>query len=88
MLQVTNLTWRLSVDKKGKVKEEAFFTILKLHGMDLSDKDQRVLQKRFSQGDKIMFKEALGAITVDLDHAVLNEEKWTVVEINGKPADL
>jgi len=78
----------IDIDKKGKVKEEAFFTILKLHGMDLSDKDQRVLQKRFSQGDKIMFKEALGAITVDLDHAVLNEEKWTVVEINGKPADL
>ena len=60
------------------VKEEAFFTILKLHGVDLSEAEKNRLKKNYSRAGKINFADALHSINIDLDSAVLNEEKWTV----------
>ena len=69
--------WRWA-DKSGLVKEDAFFTILKLHGIDLEEAEKSRLKKAHSRAGKICFADALQAITIDLDTAVLNEEKWVV----------
>ena len=66
------------LEKTGVVKEEAFFTILKLHGVDLGEEEQTRLKKGYSRAGKINFTDALHSINIDLDSAVLNEEKWTV----------
>ena len=76
-----NLTWlfvHIFLEKTGVVKDEAFFTILKLHGVDLPEVEQARLKKGFSRAGKINFADALHSISIDLDSAVLNEEKWTV----------
>ena len=62
------------------MKEDAFFTILKLHGVDLAESEKNRLKKGFSRAGKINFNDALHTINIDLDSAVLNEEKWTVPE--------
>ena len=66
------------IEKSGVVKEDAFFTILKLHGVELTETEKNRLKKGFSRAGKINFADALHSINVDLDSAVLNEEKWTV----------
>lgn len=68
----------ICLEKSGVVKEEAFFTILKLHGVELGELEKTRLKKGFSRAGKINFTDALHSINVDLDSAVLNEEKWTV----------
>jgi len=78
------LTSLLGLDKSGLVKEDAFFTILKLHGMNLSETEKTRLKKSYSRANKINFSEALTAINIDLDSAVLNEEKWQVQAASGK----
>ena len=60
------------------VKEDAFFTILKLHGVELSDAEVARLKKNFARANKINYTDALHSISIDLDSAVLNEEKWMV----------
>ena len=60
------------------VKEEAFFTILKLHGVDLAESEKTRLKKNFARANKINYNDALHSINIDLDSAVLNEERWTV----------
>ena len=70
--------FKLFLEKTGVVKEEAFFTILKLHGVDLAEAEQARLKKGYSRAGKINFTDALHSISIDLDSAVLNEEKWTV----------
>ena len=70
------------LEKSGVVKEEAFFTILKLHGVDLAETEKTRLKKGFSRAGKINFNDALHSINIDLDSAVLNEEKWTVPKQN------
>lgn len=41
---------------------EAFLTILNLHGVNLSDKDQKTLAKKFGSGGNIDFKNALAEV--------------------------
>ena len=53
------MTSVICLDKSGIVKEEAFFTILALHGMNLTDQEKAKLRKKHSKGGKINFKEAL-----------------------------
>ena len=74
-----NLSFSLPfLEKSGTVKEDAFFTILKLHGMDLPESEKSRLKKSFARAGKINYNDAIQAIQIDLDSAVLNEEKWTV----------
>ena len=84
VLSLTITFSSIFLDKSGLVKEDAFFTILKLHGMALSDAEKNRLKKNYSRANKINFSEALTAINIDLDSAVLNEEKWTVQQNSGK----
>ena len=74
----------LKIDKSGIVKDEAFFSILKLHGISLSAEEQTKLVQNHSRGGKINFKDALKSINIDLDSAVLKEEKWQVANQDGK----
>lgn len=57
------------LDKSGSVKDEAFFTLLKLHGVELSETEVRRLKRDFSKGAKINYSEALHSINVDLETA-------------------
>ena len=66
------------LEKSGNVKEEAFFTILNLHGIKLTDAEKTKLKKAHSRAGLIKYADALQAVSIDLDSAVLNEEKWTV----------
>ena len=74
----------LEIDKSGIVKEEAFFTILQLHGIILTQEEQNKLKKNHARAGKIDFKDALHAVNIDLDSAVLKEEKWQVAKQDGK----
>ena len=66
------------IDKTGIIKDDAFFTILNLHGMNLTESEKAKLKRKHSKANKINFKEALQSINIDLDSAILNEQKWTV----------
>ena len=70
------------LEKTGRVKEEAFFTILRLHGVDLKLPERNRLTKNFSRAGMINFTEALQQVNIDLDSAILREEKWTVPKDN------
>ncbi len=52
--------------------------------MALNDTEKNRLKKSYARAGKINFSEALTAINIDLDSAVLNEEKWTVQYNSGK----
>ena len=45
----------MATEKTGVVKEDAFFTILKLHGVELADAEKNRLKKSFSRAGKINF---------------------------------
>lgn len=66
-------TFLICAEKTGIVKEDAFFTILQLHGILLPAEDLARLKKNHSRGGKINFKDALQEINVDLDQAILRE---------------
>jgi hypothetical protein len=49
-------------DKTSLVKDDAFFTILKLHGVELDDAEKNRLKKGFSRAGKINYTDALHSI--------------------------
>ena len=67
----------IDLEKSGVVKDEAFFTILNLSGISLTTHEQSKLKKNFSKSGKTNYIPALQALTIDLDSAIINEEKWT-----------
>lgn len=75
------------LDKSGKVKDEAFFSILGLHGVTLANEEKTKLKKLHSKAGKIDYLEALKLISLDLDLATINEEKWTTGHENKQPDD-
>ena len=66
------------VDKNGTVPDTAFFSILELHGIKLNNAEKGKLNKQHSRGGKIKYADAIQGIAIDLESAVLNEEKWTL----------
>ena len=73
-----DLVYVAKIDKSGLVKEEAFFTILKLHNVKLSAEEINRLKKSYARAGKLNYNDALHSINIDLDVAGLNEQKWTV----------
>ena len=53
--KINRLPLFCKLEKTGVVKEDAFFTILKLHGVDLADGEKNRLKKSFSRAGKINF---------------------------------
>jgi hypothetical protein len=50
----------ISLDKTGTVKEDLFFQMLSLHGMDLPQHAQLLLKKKYRKGgENIVWDEAL-----------------------------
>ena len=68
----------MKIDKTGMVKEEAFFTILKLHNVSLTAEEINQLKKNYGRSGKLNYNDALHSINIDLEVAGLNEQKWTV----------
>jgi len=60
-------------------------TILNLHGVNLSEKDQKTLSKKFGNGGLIDFKNALAEVQIDLDFAGVGEQKWTLKKAEAVP---
>ncbi len=77
-LKLKDLLRNVDKDKTGMVKDSAFFTMLKLHGVNLSQKDTDFVTKKFGNGDQIKYKEALGELTIDLVSAIDQEVVWVV----------
>jgi len=65
---------------------EAFLTILSLHGVNLSEKDQKTLAKKFGSGGNIDFKNALAEVQIDLEFAGVGEQKWTLKKAEVMPS--
>ena len=64
---------KYKIDKIGTVKEEAFFTLLKLHNVALTEDEIKRLKRDYGRSGKINYTEALHSINIDLDVAILNE---------------
>ena len=86
-MQLRSLMRSLDSDKSGIVKEEAFFTILGLHGITLTEKDKAKLRQEHSKAGKINFKDALQTVNVDLESAILREQNWKVAQGEKKGGD-
>ena len=65
---------------------EAFLTILSLHGVNLSEKDQKTLARKFESGGNIDFKNALAEVQIDLEFAGVGEQKWTLKKAEVMPS--
>ena len=52
--------------------------------MDLGGDEKRKLKENHSRAGKIDFMEALKSVNIDLESAILKEEKWKVVNKDGK----
>ncbi len=76
--KLKDLLRNVDSDKSGKIKDSVFYTILQLHGVDLTKKEQQALNVRFASGGNIKYKEALAEIQIDLVAAMNNEIKWVV----------
>ena len=68
------------VEKSGTVGKEAFETILRLHGVSLTDKMLEKLWKSHGkEQEKIDYIQALSDIQLDMSAALVDETKWQVV---------
>lgn len=80
-----NVAFNLTIsDKQGKVKCDAFYTILKLHGIELSERDQSSLTARYGNGGQIKYKEALQDCQIDLNSAAFGDERWTLARSEAR----
>jgi hypothetical protein len=55
-----------------------------LHGITLTEGEKRRLSKEHSKNGKINFKDAIQTVNVDLDQAILREQKWQVSDSKQK----
>lgn len=61
------------------VKEDLFYQLLKLHGIDLSQEARAVINGSFKKGDKINYNDVMPVICIDIETAAINKEsKWIV----------
>jgi hypothetical protein len=57
-----------------------------LHGVNLSEKDQKTLARKFGSGGNIDFKNALAEVQIDLEFAGVGEQKWTLKKAEVMPS--
>ena len=70
-------------EQTGMVKAEAFFMIIKMHKIDLSEVDQARLKAECQSSYKkgfIFYKEALQRITIDLNSADPMRNHWVILD--------
>lgn len=67
------------IGKSGYVKEDLFFQLLILHGVELSPDARTVIVSTYKKGDKINYVDAMPIICIDLETAAnQQEQKWTI----------
>lgn len=54
------------------MKDELFYQLLTLHGVDLSSEAKTVINSTYKKKDKIKYSEALTVIAIDQETAALN----------------
>ena len=57
------------IGKSGYVKEDLFFQLLILHGVELSPDARTVIVSTYKKGDKINYVDAMPTICIDLETA-------------------
>ena len=70
-------------EQTGMVKAEAFFMIIKMHKIDLSEVHQARLKADCQPSNKkgfIFYKDALQRITIDLNSQDPMRNHWVIVE--------
>jgi hypothetical protein len=55
--------------KSRYIKDELFYQLLKLHGVELSLEARNVINATFKKGDKINYTDAMPVICIDLETA-------------------
>lgn len=60
------------------MKEELFYQLLTLHGVDLSPEAKTVINSSYKKKDRINYSEALTVIAIDQETAALNVQSWVV----------
>ena len=85
----------VDLDKSGFVKNDVFFQLIQLHGIDLQQQAISYLTKNYSKNMLIDYKEALNQLTIDLEvagqtdadakiqwtlNSLTNQKKYTVNE--------
>ena len=68
----------ISLEKSGLVKEDVFYQLLQLHGIDLSKEAKTVISNTYKKGDKINYKDAMTVIGIDLETAAFQVSNWIV----------
>ena len=66
------------IEKLGLVKDEVFYQILELHGIELSKEAKTVISSSYKRGDKINYKDAMTVIGIDLETAAFQVSNWIV----------
>ncbi len=59
----------VDIDKSGFVKNDVFFQLILLHGIELQQSAISYLTKNYSKNQLIDYKEALNQFTIDLEVA-------------------
>jgi hypothetical protein len=65
-MKVTILSLIL-IGKSGYVKEDLFFQLLQLHGVDLSPEARTVITSTYKKNDKINYAGAITIICIDME---------------------
>jgi hypothetical protein len=61
------------------VKEDLFYQLLNLHGVELSNEARTIINSTYKKNDKINYPDAITVICIDMETAAnFNEQKWTV----------
>ena len=79
--KLKSLLKKVDAEKSGFVAYDVFFPMLELHKVELTAKAIAWLKKNHSKNQTINFKDAINALTIDMQAAgqEVGELKWTVV---------
>ena len=73
-MKVTNKWLQFKIGKSGFLKEDLFYQLLNLHGIELSHEARTIINATYKKNDKINYLDALTVICIDLETATaLNE---------------
>ncbi|TNV73715.1 hypothetical protein FGO68_gene1155 [Halteria grandinella] len=65
--------------KSGYIKDDLFFQLLQLHGINLSPEAKSVITSSFKKGDKVKYSDAMPVICIDFETSEAQQEhKWTI----------
>lgn len=63
--KLLKISFFVTIEKSGYVKEDLFYQLLSLHGVDLSQEAKTVINGSYKKNDKINYANALTVIGID-----------------------